>query len=117
GRTMTEQLAGQKKESPYQLCMIGLTMRRDLLYQRIEERVDQMLASGLVAEVKGLLQRGYSQDLISMQGLGYKEIIGYLLGEYNYDYAVYLLKRNTRRFAKRQLSWFRHMPGIEWVDV
>lgn len=117
GETMTELLAKQQKESNYHHCMIGLTMDRGLLYQRIEERVDLMLQQGLIEEVRGLLAQGYDPALISMQGLGYKEIIGYLLGEYTREHAVSLLKRNTRRFAKRQLSWFRHMPEIEWVDV
>jgi tRNA dimethylallyltransferase len=117
GKTMSEHLAGQKKQSPYELCIIGLTMERDLLYKRIEDRVDDMLEQGLVSEVQGLLDQGYSSDLVSMQGLGYKEIAGYLEGKYSLDEAVFLLKRNTRRFAKRQLSWFRHMKDIEWVDV
>lgn len=117
GRKMSEVLAEQSDESPYHLCMIGLTMRRDLLYRNIELRVDQMIEQGLVDEVQGLLDRGYEPGLISMQGLGYKEIIGYLRGEYNMEHAIELLKRNTRRFAKRQLSWFRHMKGITWVDM
>jgi len=117
GRTMSEYLAEQPAESPYRTCLIGLTMRRDLLYRRIEERVDLMIEQGLVQEVKGLLSRGYGPGLISMQGLGYKEIVGHLQGEYSLDQAIELLKRNTRRFAKRQLSWFRHMKGIEWVDM
>ncbi|KWX87443.1 tRNA delta(2)-isopentenylpyrophosphate transferase [Paenibacillus riograndensis] len=109
--------AGQKKESPYELCLIGLTMDRKILYKRIEDRIDQMLADGLVAEVEGLLQRGYSRSLVSMQGLGYKEIAAYLAGEMTLDEAVTLLKRDTRRFAKRQLSWFRHMKEIQWINV
>lgn len=117
GHTMTEYLAEQPSESPYRTCLIGLTMRRDLLYQRIEERVDLMIEQGLVEEVDMLLRQGYGPGLISMQGLGYKEIVGYLLGEYSLDHATELLKRNTRRFAKRQLSWFRHMKEIEWVDM
>jgi len=117
GRTMSEYLAEQPSESPYRTCLIGLTMRRDLLYQRIEDRVDLMIEQGLVDEVKRLLSQGYGPGLISMQGLGYKEIVGYLQGEYSLEQAIELLKRNTRRFAKRQLSWFRHMKGIEWVDM
>jgi len=117
GRTMSEYLAEQPAESPYRTCLIGLTMRRDLLYRRIEERVDLMIEQGLVQEVEGLLSSGYGPGLISMQGLGYKEIVGYLQGEYSLEQAIELLKRNTRRFAKRQLSWFRHMKGIEWVDM
>ncbi|MNN60550.1 tRNA dimethylallyltransferase [compost metagenome] len=92
-------------------------MDRKILYKRIEDRIDQMLADGLIAEVEGLLQRGYSRSLVSMQGLGYKEIAAYLAGEMTLDEAVTLLKRDTRRFAKRQLSWFRHMKEIQWIDV
>ncbi|OKP96482.1 tRNA (adenosine(37)-N6)-dimethylallyltransferase MiaA [Paenibacillus sp. P46E] len=115
--TLSESHADQTKESPYELCLIGLTMDRKVLYKRIEDRIDQMLAEGLVTEVEGLLQRGYSRSLVSMQGLGYKEIAAYLAGEMTLDEAVTLLKRDTRRFAKRQLSWFRHMKEIQWIDV
>lgn len=115
--TLSAAQADQKKESPYDLCLIGLTMDRKILYKRIEDRIDQMLADGLVAEVSGLLERGYGRNLVSMQGLGYKEIAAYLAGEMSLDEAVTLLKRDTRRFAKRQLSWFRHMKEIEWIDV
>lgn len=117
GETMSEQLAGQKLESPYETCIIGLIMDREKLYRRINERVDMMLAQGLVQEVQGLLEQGYARDLVSMQGIGYKQIIGYLDGEYTWREAVDILKRDTRRFAKRQLSWFRRMQGIHWVDV
>ncbi|MDQ0193308.1 tRNA (adenosine(37)-N6)-dimethylallyltransferase MiaA [Paenibacillus wynnii] len=115
--TLSSSHAAQKKESPYELCIIGLTMDRKILYQRIEDRIDQMLADGLVDEVRTLLERGYVRGLVSMQGLGYKEIAAYLAGETTYEEAVTLLKRDTRRFAKRQLSWFRHMKEIEWIDV
>ncbi|PZD93742.1 tRNA (adenosine(37)-N6)-dimethylallyltransferase MiaA [Paenibacillus sambharensis] len=117
GTTMSEQLAGQKKESPYELCIIGLTMPREKLYDRVELRIDQMMEEGLVEEVKGLLEAGVPESAIALQGLGYKEIVPYLKGETSLDEAVYTLKRDTRHFAKRQLSWFRHMKGIHWVDV
>lgn len=117
GRTLSEQLAEQKKESPYELCIAGLTTEREILYKRIEDRIDDMLEAGLVGEVKGLLDRGVTRSHISMQGLGYKEIAAYLDGEFAYGETVELLKRNTRRFAKRQLSWFRHMKDIVWIDV
>jgi tRNA dimethylallyltransferase len=117
GKPMSEHLADQKKESPYELCIIGLTMERGLLYKRIEERVDQMIDSGLVEEVQRLLAEGWPKTSISMQGLGYKEIVSYLEGEFTLSRAIELLKRNTRHFAKRQLSWFRHMQDIEWVDL
>ncbi|XMB24752.1 tRNA (adenosine(37)-N6)-dimethylallyltransferase MiaA [Paenibacillus sp. BR2-3] len=115
--TLSSSHAAQTKESPYELCIVGLTMDRKILYKRIEDRIDQMLAEGLVEEVRGLLEHGYGRGLVSMQGLGYKEIAAYLAGETTLEEAVNLLKRDTRRFAKRQLSWFRHMNEIEWIDV
>jgi len=117
GIPLSSQLAPQKKESPYRLCLVGLTMDRQMLYNRIEERIDLMLKQGLVEEVAALMKKGFGPGLVAMQGLGYKEIVSYLQGECSYEEAVTLLKRDTRRFAKRQLSWFRHMKDIEWVDV
>lgn len=117
GRPMSEQAQKRDKTTPYDLCMIGLTMDRAKLYARIERRVDAMLEEGLVEEVRELLRRGYDRSLPSMQAIGYKEIAAYAAGEISYDQAVYVLKRNTRHFAKRQLSWFRMMPQIQWVDV
>ncbi|TXK85352.1 tRNA (adenosine(37)-N6)-dimethylallyltransferase MiaA [Paenibacillus sp. N3.4] len=117
GETMSAHLAAQKKESPYELCIVGLTMDRALLYQRIEERIDAMMEEGLVEEVRNLLAAGCPKQAISMQALGYKEIVSYLEGELSLEGAVTLLKRDTRRYAKRQLSWFRHMKDIHWVDV
>ncbi|MBC8079478.1 MAG: tRNA (adenosine(37)-N6)-dimethylallyltransferase MiaA [Gorillibacterium sp.] len=117
GIRLSEQLAGQKRESPYELCLVGLSMDRALLYKRIEERVDSMIKQGFPEEVEALLARGYRPDLPSMQGLGYKEIGSYVLGRTDLTTAVELLKKNTRHYAKRQLSWFRHMKEIEWVDV
>jgi len=112
-----DQSRGDDKKSPYRLCIIGLTMDRAELYRRIDGRVDAMLAAGLVEEVNSLLQEGISRDAVSMRGLGYKEIAAYLAGEMAYDDAVEILKRDTRHFAKRQLSWFRHMKALEWVEV
>nr|WP_150959964.1 tRNA (adenosine(37)-N6)-dimethylallyltransferase MiaA [Aneurinibacillus sp. XH2] len=117
GIPLSEHLAGQRRESPYNLCIIGLTMDRELLYKRIEDRIDQMVEEGLVEEVRELLRLGYGEHLVSMQGLGYKEIAAYLRNEMSWEDAITLLKRNTRRFAKRQLSWFRRMKDICWVDV
>ncbi|MGR7943492.1 tRNA (adenosine(37)-N6)-dimethylallyltransferase MiaA [Paenibacillus sp. M.A.Huq-81] len=117
GQTFTEQQAGQKKESPYELCIIGLTMDRAELYRRIEQRIDLMLEEGLLEEVKRLLGRELPPNSVPMQALGYKELALYLRGECSYDAAVELLKRDTRRFAKRQLSWFRHMEDIHWIDM
>lgn len=95
----------------------GLKMDRALLYERINKRVDILIEMGLVEEVEGLLEKGYDVDLPSMQGLGYKEIAGYIKGEYDLDSAVELLKRSTRRFAKRQFTWFRADSRIDWIDV
>nr|WP_210429526.1 tRNA (adenosine(37)-N6)-dimethylallyltransferase MiaA [Paenibacillus dendritiformis] len=117
GQTLSSQLEGQQKASPYDLCLIGLTMDRQMLYKRIEDRIDVMLRDGLIEEVRRLRDAGYSRQLVSMQGLGYKEIAAYLENEMSLEAAVERLKRDTRRFAKRQLSWFRRMQDIEWVDV
>jgi tRNA dimethylallyltransferase len=117
GETMTEHLNSQQLTSPYRLLIIGLNRDRKQLYERVNERVDLMLEEGLVEEVRSLLNAGYSGHLTSMQGLGYKEIASYLHGRFSLEEAAELLKRNTRRFAKRQLSWFRRMKEIEWFDM
>ncbi len=120
GKPLSEaqsQSRGDFKRSPYKLCLIGLTMDREELYGRIDARVDLMLEAGLVEEVRRLLNAGVPRGAVSMRGLGYKEIAAYLDGETSYEEAVTLLKRDTRHFAKRQLSWFRHMQGLEWVEV
>lgn len=112
----TQHAAG-RWESIYDLVMIGLTMERSQLYERIEQRVDQMIGAGLVNEVRRLLAEGYSPTAKSMQGLGYKEIVAYLNGSLDEATAIALLKRNTRRFAKRQLTWFSRDPRIYWYTV
>lgn len=101
----------------YDAAIIGLTMERPLLYERINRRVDIMVANGLVEEVAALLAAGVPTDAQSMQGIGYKEIVSYLQGEIDLPTAIDKLKQATRHFAKRQLTWFRKMPYIEWVDV
>lgn len=103
-------------ERQYKYCMIGLTMDRKELYKRIEGRVDRMMEMGLESEVKGLMDRGYESFLL-MNGLGYKQIAGYIKGWYSLDEAVNLLKRDTRRYAKRQLTWFRRDNRIRWYEV
>ncbi len=100
----------------YELLMFGLTSDREILYQRIEQRVDQMINSGLVEEVQRLLNRGFTPELSSMRGLGYKEIEMYLAGRLSLVQAVDILKRNTRRYAKRQMTWFRRDKRIRWLD-
>lgn len=121
GQTFSEHQQGQErkqeKQSPYNLIILGLTRDRAKLYERIEQRIDQMLEEGLVEEVKALLARDLPMHAVPRQALGYKEMIAYLQGEYNYERAVELLKRDTRRFAKRQLSWFRHMQNLHWIDM
>jgi tRNA dimethylallyltransferase len=106
-----------QKESPYNLLFYVLTMDREHLYQRIDERVDIMIKEGLVDEVKKLKKMGYSKDLVSMKGLGYKEIYAYLDGEYDLERAIYILKRDTRHFAKRQLTWFKREKNVRWLNV
>ncbi|WP_027363710.1 tRNA (adenosine(37)-N6)-dimethylallyltransferase MiaA [Desulfotruncus alcoholivorax] len=118
GRTGSIARSDYKNEyESYNMLLTGLYYDRNKLYQRIETRVDQMVARGLVEEVSNLLKAGYQKELASMQGLGYKEIIGYLLNEYSLEEAVMILKRNTRRFAKRQLTWFKRYSNINWIDM
>lgn len=107
----------RQKETIYNLGFYVLTMDRDILYDRINKRVDIMVEDGLIEEVKKLKDMGYSKDLVSMKGLGYKEILDYLDGNYDLDYAIYKLKRDTRHFAKRQLTWFRRENNIKWINV
>lgn len=104
-------------ERPFSTLLIGLTMERTSLYRRIEARVEEQLAKGLVEEVRHLVERGYKRHLGSMRGLGYRQIAGYLAGEYSYEEAVRLIKRDTRHFAKRQMTWFRKEPGIVWLMI
>lgn len=104
------------KESPYDFRYFVLTDDRERLYRRIEQRIDLMLEAGLVEEVKQLKDKGYHKGMVSMQGLGYKEILSWLDGEITYDEAVYILKRDTRHFAKRQLTWFRRERDVIWLD-
>lgn len=104
------------RTSPYNFAYFVLNNSRDVLYDRIDRRVDIMLENGLVDEVKALMDQGYTRDMVSMQGLGYKEIIDYLSGDISYDEAVYILKRDTRHFAKRQITWFKRERDVIWVN-
>ncbi len=97
----------KQKESPYALCYLVLNLPREILYDRIEKRVDLMIDQGLVEEVKGLQAEGCDRSMVSMKGLGYKEILAYLDGECSLEEAITILKRDTRHFAKRQLTWWR----------
>ena len=106
----------RQKESPYRFVYFVLDDGRERIYRRIDQRIDQMLDQGLVAEVKQLRDMGCTRDMVSMQGLGYKEILAYLDGECTLEEAVYILKRDTRHFAKRQLTWFRREHEVRWIE-
>ncbi len=117
GERISDHNAEQKQhDSAYNSAYFVLTMNRETLYDRIDRRVDVMLQDGLVKEVEALLAEGCTPDMVSMQGLGYKEIIRYLQGEITLEEAVYILKRDTRHFAKRQLTWFRRERDVVWLD-
>lgn len=107
----------KQKQSPYEAVVVILTMQRQALYERIEQRIDLMMEAGLLDEVKHLLDMGYGGDLVSMQGLGYKEFLPYFAGEISLEQAVEDLKTGTRRFAKRQLTWFRRQLEGKWIDL
>lgn len=107
----------RQNESPYNFSYFVLNNERETLYKRIDQRVDKMLDGGLVEEVKDLyFKEGYQRELVSMQGLGYKEIIAFLEGECTLDESIYILKRDTRHFAKRQLTWFRREKQVTWIQ-
>lgn len=104
------------KTSAYRSCYFVLNDEREHLYQRIEQRVDEMMAQGFADEVKRLREMGCQRNMVSMQGLGYKELLAWLDGETSYEEAVALIKLNTRHFAKRQLTWFRREENVIWIN-
>lgn len=106
----------KQKNSPYNFKYYCLNMDRKLLYERINKRVDIMVKNGLVEEVKSLLNMGYSKNLVSMQGIGYKEIVLYLEGNITLEEAVEMIKQETRRFAKGQLTWFRREKEVTFIN-
>lgn len=106
----------RKKESPYEFFYFVLNDDRERLYGRINQRVDQMLAEGLEEEVLALKSKGFTKDMVSMQGLGYKEMLDYLDGGCTLEEAVYRIKRDTRHFAKRQITWFKRERDVIWID-
>lgn len=116
GRIFEHNEQERQKESAYQSCYFVLNDIRERLYTRIEERVDEMLSQGLVEEVKSLQSMGCRRGMVSMQGLGYKEILAYLEEEITLEEAVRLIKRDTRHFAKRQLTWFGREKEVIWVN-
>ncbi len=105
------------QERPFRAVMIGLTMERLALYRRINARVLREIDDGLVEETRSLLSRGYDETLGSMKALGYRQMTGYIKGRYGWEEAVRLLQRDTRHFAKRQLTWFRSDPAVHWITV
>ena len=107
----------REKQSPYQFLYYVLDTDRKTLYERIDRRVDLMMEHGLVDEVKHLADMGCTRDMVSMQGLGYKEILDYLSEEISLEEAVYILKRDTRHFAKRQITWFKRERDVRWLEL
>ena len=117
GKRISEHNKEQRENiSPYRFAYFVLNDEREKIYQNIDRRVDQMMAQGLVEEVQALREMGCHKGMVSMQGLGYKEILSYLEGEITLKEAVYLIKRDTRHFAKRQLTWFRREKEVIWVQ-
>ena len=118
GKAKSERTDEQRKEGPYRVLVYGLSLPREEMYARINRRVDEMMNLGLVDEVKALLLQGIkpSKDGGSMQAIGYKEIVSALNGEISLDQAVYLIKQGSRRYAKRQWTWFRHDHRTKWYD-
>lgn len=115
GKTITEQ--SLKQPPDWDITLIGLNRERNNLYQRINQRVLVMLEQGFEEEVKKLIAMGYGRELKPMQGLGYKQLCMYLYGEITYDEAIYLIQRDTRHFAKRQLTWWRKKQNVNWFDL
>lgn len=117
GTPISQHNEEQKEQvTPYNLSYFVLNAPRELLYERIEKRIDEMIEEGLLKEVIALKEKGYHRGMVSMQGLGYKEILAYLDGEMSFEEAIRILKRDTRHFAKRQLTWFRREQDVVWVN-
>ena len=117
GEKMNDFSKDLRYNKKYRPIIIVLNRDRQSLYDRINLRVDIMLKNGLIEEVKGLLEKGYTKDMISMQGIGYKEIIKYFDREYTLDEAIEIIKRDSRRYAKRQLTWFRRYEDAKWFEI
>ncbi len=117
-KTISEHIKESRQEpSPYRYIVFGLDWDREKLYARIEKRIDKMLEDGLADEVKRLVDMGYDRGGTAMQGIGYKEVLDYLKGSRTFEETVYILKRDTRHYAKRQMTWFRRIEGINWLRV
>jgi tRNA dimethylallyltransferase len=118
GRRMSEfQREHGFAERPFSALIIGLNRDRDALYRRIEERIDWQLAHGLIEETKQFLAQGYQRDSAAMKGLGYRQVAEHVAGEYDVAEMVRRFKRDTRHFSKRQMTWFRKEPGIQWLTI
>lgn len=117
GRPISSYQAGTEEAAEFTPIFIGLDRERQALYRRIEDRVDEMIAAGLVQEVEDIQRRGYSSALNSLQTVGYQEIFSYLHGQLTRDQAIELIKQNSRRYAKRQLTWFRRDPRVHWFSL
>ena len=117
GETITEQKRKSRLvPTTYETKMFATNMDREVLYQRINKRVDVMIEMGLVQEVENLLKMGISENTTAMQGIGYKEILAYLKGNVPFNEAVEMIKQGSRRYAKRQLTWFRRNNDIKWIN-
>ncbi|WP_042223697.1 tRNA (adenosine(37)-N6)-dimethylallyltransferase MiaA [Oceanobacillus manasiensis] len=116
GITMTEWQKSQQLTSPYNVQLIGLEMDREILYNRINQRVDKMINQGLVEEVQSFYEKGYA-DKPAMQGIGYKELIPYFKHQRSIEESIDTLKQNSRRFAKRQYTWFRNKMEVNWYSL
>ena len=117
GMTVTELRCRPKVTyGEFDILFLGIGMDRAILYRRIDERVDEMVRAGLIGEVRALLDAGYRRDLVALDTVGYKEWFSFIDGEDTYDSCIEKVKRNTRRYAKRQITWFRNRPGIRWMD-
>ena len=117
GKPIWEHHKQQKKKNKYKFYQYGLNWKREMLYENIDKRVNQLISKGLVEEVEKLLDEGYGDKLNSLNTVGYKEIISFLKNEITMDRAIEMIKRNTRRYAKRQLTWFRKDKRIQWFDI
>ena len=116
-KPMSEQIKQKHPQSEFSPYYVSLTMPRKILYEKINRRFDKMIDDGLVDEVKNLLRLGYTKECNAMNGIGYQEIIRFLEGEISLMQAIYLAKNRSRQYAKRQMTWFRKVEGIKWIEV
>jgi len=117
GKSLAEFWENESPGPPFDFHFIGLRMPRDELYRRIDQRVDRMLKSGLVDECRRLLDLGYTPELNALQTVGYQEVFAYLAGTLKHEHMIEVIKRHTRNYAKRQMTWFRKNPNPQWVEI